>query len=91
MRGIASQGWMLYNTDKSGKLAVTTLENYKKQGDEHTKGDKVVDWKQVKEIQNKVKAHLRALNRIFNTGANHHKKSKERTWRAKEAMATMTS
>ena len=48
-----------------------------------------MDWKQVREIQSKVKAHLTALNRIFNTGANHHKKSKERMWRAKEAMATI--
>ena len=80
---------IIYPTDKSGKLAVTTFENYHKQGEKHVKSDEKIGWLEVNKIMNTVKGHLRALNKIFNTGASHSKRSKERAWRAKEAMATI--
>ena len=80
---------VIYPTDKSGKLAVTTLENYEKQGNEHVRGDRKIGWPEVQKIMNEVKGHLRALNKIFNTGSSHSKKSMERAWKAKEAMATI--
>ena len=43
----------------------------------------------MKKIQDQVKAHLRALNRIFSTGKNHGERSAERACKAKEAKATV--
>ena len=62
---------IIYPTDKSGKLAVTTFENYHKQGQVHVRKDKEVNWGEVNEIQNRLKSHMRALNLIFNTGIGH--------------------
>ena len=50
-------------TDKSGSLCLMPLEMYKKLGEEHIKGDPVVDWERVREIQRLMKGHLLALNK----------------------------
>ena len=47
MRGIANQNWMLYNTDKSGKLCVDTVENYVKCMQVQVKNDEEVIPKRV--------------------------------------------
>ena len=43
----------------------------------------------MRKIQDQVKAHLRALNRIFTTRKNHGERSAERACKAKEAKATV--
>ena len=59
---------IVYPTDKSMKNAITTKESYKRQGDAHVAGDKVVTWEEVEKSQREVKDHLRGLNLIFGTG-----------------------
>ena len=59
---------IVYPTDKSMKNAVTTPESYKRQGDLHVTGDKIVTWDEVEEAQRCVKGHLRGMNLIFGTG-----------------------
>ena len=66
---------VVYPTDKSGKLAVTSFESYYKQGIEHTRGDKEITWGDIKDIQGEIKAHIKSMNRIFNPGGNHHEKT----------------
>ena len=88
-RKIQSKEIIVYPTDKPEKLAVTMFQDYLIQGQEHVKGDKKVSWKEVQNVMESVKAHLWVLNKIFNTGRNHSKKSKEMTWKAKEAIANI--
>ena len=38
---------VIYLTDKSGKMFITTPEIYLKQGSVHVQGDKVSSWKEV--------------------------------------------
>ena len=52
-------------TDKSGKLTVSTPANYVQQGLKHVQGDKKVSWKEVIKIKNLVKCHTRAIANIF--------------------------
>ena len=53
---------IVYPTDKSGRLAVTSVESYSKQGKKHVAGDKVVKWEEVEKAQKHVQAHLWTLN-----------------------------
>ena len=45
-------------------MAVTTLELYEKQGQKHTKQDKKVTWREVKNTQKTIQGHLKALNSV---------------------------
>ena len=45
-------------TDKSSRFAVMTTDQYLKAGAEHTKKDKLIDWKTVVSLQNKVNSHV---------------------------------
>ena len=59
---------VVLQTDKSGKLCITTLENYIKMGEEHTRGDKKVDAKKIEEIEREVNGHTSMWNKILNLG-----------------------
>ena len=72
---IESEEKIVYPTDKSGRLAVTSRASYSKQGEKHVAGDRVVEWKEVEEAQKTVKAHLWTLNRVFNPGQHHGEKA----------------
>ena len=76
---------IVFSTDKSGKLAVADLETYRKMGEVHVKGDKIVSWKVVEEAQTEVKDHLKGLNKVFRTGENFGEKQCSRTQQAKQA------
>ena len=45
-------------TDKSGKLAVSTVESYLKMGQEHIKEDKEVDQETVRRVQRRLNGHM---------------------------------
>ena len=47
MKRVKSGEIVIYPIDKSSKLAVTTLENYEKQGQEHVKADQKIGWPQI--------------------------------------------
>ena len=78
---------VIIKTDKSGKLCVATLEAYEKMGDIHCKEDPTIAWEEFEEAQRMITGHLKALNRVFKTGASHGENNMERAWEAKE-MAT---
>jgi len=52
-------------TDKSGRLAVLTREQYIQAGKVHTQSDKRINWKQVKTIQENVNDHMWWYSNIF--------------------------
>ena len=55
-------------TDKSGKLCVTSMESYIRQGNKHINGDREVSWEEIVTIQRRVTAHARVIVKIFNIG-----------------------
>ena len=55
-------------TDKSGKLALTTPENYIKMGQEHVKKDKEVTEDKARENQRKLNGHVSMWLKITNMG-----------------------
>merc|ERR1711954_415411 len=62
---------IVFETDKSGKLAITDKETYALMGRDHVKGDIKVSWKCVIETQKQIQGHLYSLNRVFKTGEAH--------------------
>ena len=71
---------VICETDKSGKIAVMTLEVYSRLGEAHTKGDKTVTWEDVHDAQRVIKSHHE-----FNPGA----ETGDRVWAAKELRSTV--
>ena len=59
---------VINTTDKSGKLCVSTIENYIQQGSKHIKGDREIEWGEVVRIQKRVTSHARCLIKVFNIG-----------------------
>ena len=55
-------------TDKSGKLTASSMENYVEQEQKHVKGDRPIGGKEVKEIQKTLQHHTRAVCNIFQQG-----------------------
>ena len=74
---------VIYQTDKSGKFCVTDREGYKRQGEVHTRGDKIMSWDEVRAVQREVTGHLKAINKIFQTGKDYGKEGAERACHAK--------
>ena len=59
-------------TDKSGKMAITTVEIYNKMGEEHTKNDKEISEEKLKVIQRKHNGHVSMWLKMGKTGENWH-------------------
>ena len=55
-------------TDKSGKLSVNTLENYKESMVSHIAGDDVISFEEKKDIERKTNGHCVQLGRILKLG-----------------------
>ena len=66
-------------TDKSGKLAVMTLELYKAAGEVHTRNDEEIDMEKVKELEKICNGTSAMVMKIFNVGADweHQDRHKE--------------
>ena len=58
-------------TDKSGKLCVSSMESYIRQGQKHVGSDRAVDWEEIFQIQRRMSNHARALVKIFSIGESH--------------------
>ena len=61
---------IITTTDKSGRMAVITREQYLKAGEVHTKKDEVLDWGKIQYIQNQVNAHTWWFSRIIGNSRN---------------------
>ena len=68
-QGIANQGWMLYNTDKSGKLCLDTTQNYIECMSSHTKDDPIVTAEDVREDEKVLNNHVRNWVQIGRMGS----------------------
>ena len=77
---------IICTTDKSSKFAVASKESYERQGQVHVEKERIVRWEEVSQAQNEVKAHMKAINKMFNIGANHNK---ERVWEATALRSTV--
>ena len=66
---VDAQEVVILQTDKSGKLCMMSLEMYLRIGEPHVKNDPIVDWEEVKDAQELMKAHLKMLKKIFSTGS----------------------
>ena len=65
-------------TDKSGKLAVMSLELYEAAGRIHTTNDIEVDFDQIKEVEKRTNGHCSMLIKIFNIGSDWLHESRHR-------------
>ena len=80
---------VIYQTDKSGRMALTTPDLYLRQGETHATGDKKIRLEEVEEIQKKVREHIPVLNKVFNVGEYQSEKTANRAKRAKATVATV--
>ena len=58
-------------TDKSGKLCVSSMESYIRQGRKHVGDDREVDWPEIYRIRKRMSCHAKVLVKIFNIGKSH--------------------
>ena len=58
--GIRTKNWMIYTTDKSGKVVLDTKENFLSCLEEHLKMDKRVTLVEVREAEKLLNDHSRA-------------------------------
>ena len=75
--------------DKSGRYTVSSRASYKAQGDQHTLGDRVVEWDEINRIQNEVVCHAKALANVFCMSKEWGEKEEERTHRAMATKSTV--
>ena len=81
--GIKMKGWMLYQTDKSGRMCLDTVENYIYCMQEHVVKDTVVTPDMVREGEILINNHARAWTRMAQIGRrNNH------SWRVNRALVT---
>ena len=65
-------------TDKSGRMAVMSLEAYLAAGEVHTSKDKEVDMAFAEKIQKQVMGHTSAWLKILNGGESHRHEERHR-------------
>ena len=74
--GIKSKGWLLYETDKSGKLCIDTLENYKLAMSKHIEGDQEVNTKKVLSSEKSLNEHARMWTKMVSLGAENNQQDR---------------
>ena len=65
-------------TDKSYKLCISTMENYREPGRPHTEGDRIVKWEEIGDRQTIYNTTARALTMIFRIGESRGDRNRER-------------
>ena len=68
--GIRDKGWILYNTDKSGRLVLDTKENFLKAMEVHVRDHRIVSLEDIREAEKIINNHSRAMIRLLNIGEN---------------------
>ena len=77
---VANNEIVIQISDKCKKLCVSTLEEYKKQGREHTKNCKIVGWEKIRETNKNINGTSKAMSNIFSVGTDGPEESAKRTW-----------
>ena len=67
---------VIFPTDKSGKLAITTPEIYQEAAKIHVDKDTEVPWETLKEVETKVNRHVQQLTKAFSMGTTHGQSSR---------------
>ena len=57
-------------TDKTGNFAVMDRESYEEAGQAHVRGDKIVDWGELKTAQSEINGHMAMIIKIIKIGEN---------------------
>ena len=60
--------WLLYGTDKSGKMILVTKKNYLLVQENHAAKDKIASLEEVAEFEEKIYLYSRALCKILSIG-----------------------
>ena len=70
-RDLKEKKIIIFTTDKSGKFAVDSPENYEKAILKHTEKDiEIKDEGKIKQIENRMNQHMRQFNKMFQVGKN---------------------
>ena len=77
---------VIFQTDKSSKLAIDSTENYINSMRVHVEGDTTIDAKELRDIEGKINAHATCWIRFMNAG-----KHTGDTWRVKMSMLSHNS
>ena len=80
--GIDNHEWMVYTTDKSGKIVLDTKENFLQCMQEHIKDDKVVEPDDVRAAEKLINDRVRSVIKVFNIGSESGSGQKRRCGRA---------
>ena len=67
-------------SDKGNKFTVSSIESYTRQGDLHTRGDRMVTEKEVERLQTRMNVLSRGLAKITGVGINWGEKNQGRCW-----------
>ena len=70
LKGVRDRGWMLYATDKSGKLVLDTKENFLKSMEPHFKSDIPATMSDVKSSEVLLNAHTKSWCKMLRVGSN---------------------
>ena len=82
---------VILNTDKSNKLAVTTLEIYEEMGQVHTSKDREVEEEEVRQVQRTLNGHMSMTLKFLKAGNswNHQDRIRSTTINHSEAVSPM--
>ena len=62
---------VVFTTDKSGRFAVDTPQNYEEAVMKHTRNDTQIEKAGVKQIENRINQHMKQFNKMFKVGSEH--------------------
>ena len=68
--GIKNRGWILYGTDKSGKLVIDTQANFLTSMEPHFKNEQEVPYNEVLKSEGNLNNHSKAWAKLLNMGMN---------------------
>ena len=75
---LGNKEWVVFKSDKSGRLTVDSVENYSKELKKHTEADKVISREDLKNEEENFNRNLKCINSIFGVGVEHGDRNVER-------------
>ena len=65
---VKDKEYVVFKTDKSGKLSADTVQNYEETLQEHVQDDTKISAKKVRDLERKCNSHLKQFNKMFRVG-----------------------